>query len=188
VDRIDPRLLRGLLGAAEDASPVEAAEAITRALGAAPGARTVSFLIADLSRRGLVRLAHVPFDDDGGSRNGDEVATSGALYSTTKFAVRGLALNLQQEVAGHPRIRVCLVLPGPVDTPFFDRAANHTGHRLRAIPPASAPERVAATILACARRPRRQATTGVVPHLALAAHRLAPRRPSRLSPDGARCF
>lgn len=97
------------------------------------------------------------------------------LYSMTKFAMRGLALNLQQAVAGHPRIRVCLVLPGPVDTPFFRRAANHTGRQLRAIPPAYAPERLAATILACARRPRRQATSGVVAHLALAAHRMAPR-------------
>ncbi|WP_239082559.1 SDR family NAD(P)-dependent oxidoreductase [Actinoplanes teichomyceticus] len=96
------------------------------------------------------------------------------LYSMTKFAVRGLALNLQQAVAGHPRIRVCLVLPGPVDTPFFERAANHTGHQLRAIPPAYAPERLAAAILACARRPRRLVTTGVVAHLALVAHRVAP--------------
>jgi short-subunit dehydrogenase len=97
------------------------------------------------------------------------------LYSMTKFAIRGLALNLQQAVAGDPGIHVSLVLPGPVDTPFFVRAANHTGRRLRAIPPAYAPERLAATILACARRPRRQATTGVVAHLALAAHRVAPR-------------
>ncbi len=97
------------------------------------------------------------------------------LYSMTKFAIRGLALNLQQAVAGHPGIRVCLVLPGPVDTPFFVRAANHTGRRLRAIPPAYAPERLAATIVARARRPRRQVTTGVVAHLALAAHRMAPR-------------
>jgi NAD(P)-dependent dehydrogenase (short-subunit alcohol dehydrogenase family) len=52
------------------------------------------------------------------------------LYSMTKFAIRGLALNLQQAVTGHPRIRVGLVLPGPVDTPFFQRAANHTGHRM----------------------------------------------------------
>ncbi|MER7892869.1 SDR family NAD(P)-dependent oxidoreductase [Micromonospora sp. NPDC094482] len=97
------------------------------------------------------------------------------LYSMTKFAIRGLALNLQQEVARHPRIRVCLVLPGPVDTPFFQRAANHSGRKLRAIPPAYAPERLAATILACARRPRRQVTTGAVSHLALIAHRMAPR-------------
>ncbi|GGN51428.1 short-subunit dehydrogenase [Actinoplanes campanulatus] len=97
------------------------------------------------------------------------------LYSMSKFAIRGLALNLRQAVAGNRRIHVCLVLPGPIDTPFFERAANHTGRRLRAIPPAYAPERVAATIIACARRPRRQATTGVVSHLALAAYRLAPR-------------
>ncbi|RKF26345.1 SDR family NAD(P)-dependent oxidoreductase [Micromonospora globbae] len=97
------------------------------------------------------------------------------LYSMTKFAIRGLALNLRQEFAGHRRIRVCLVLPGPVDTPFFGRAANHSGRQLRAIPPAYAPERLAATMLACARRPRRQVTTGLVAHLALFAHRLAPR-------------
>lgn len=39
------------------------------------------------------------------------------LYSMSKFAIRGLALSLQQAVARHPRIRVSLVLPGPVDTP-----------------------------------------------------------------------
>ncbi|MEU4560490.1 SDR family NAD(P)-dependent oxidoreductase [Actinoplanes sp. NPDC023936] len=97
------------------------------------------------------------------------------LYSMSKFAVRGLALSLQQEVARHPRIRVCLVLPGTVDTPFFQRAANHTGRRLRAIPPAYAPERLAARILTVARHPRRQTTVGVVSHLMLAAHRVAPR-------------
>ncbi|WP_328475358.1 SDR family NAD(P)-dependent oxidoreductase [Actinoplanes sp. NBC_00393] len=97
------------------------------------------------------------------------------LYSMSKFAIRGLALSLQQAVARHPRIRVSLVLPGPVDTPFFRRAANHSGRQLRAIPPAYAPERIAAKIVSCARRPRRQATAGVVSHLALVAHRLAPR-------------
>src|SRR3954471_18651459 len=57
-----------LLDAAEAASPVEAVEAVTRAVGLALGATSVSFLIADLSGRGLVRLAHVPLsegDDEG---------------------------------------------------------------------------------------------------------------------------
>ena len=97
------------------------------------------------------------------------------LYSMSKFAIRGLALNLRQTVAGNPRIRVGLVLPGPIDTPFFQRAANHTGRRLRAIPPAYAPERVAAAVLRSARRPRRQTTAGLVSHLALIAERVAPR-------------
>ena len=65
-----------MLDAAENASPVEAVEAVTRALGAALGARTVSFLIADLGGRALVRLAHVPLDGAGADRrDGDEVAT-----------------------------------------------------------------------------------------------------------------
>jgi serine phosphatase RsbU (regulator of sigma subunit) len=49
-----------VLEAAEAASPVESVEAVTRELGIALRATTVSFLIADLSGRALVRLAHVP--------------------------------------------------------------------------------------------------------------------------------
>jgi len=97
------------------------------------------------------------------------------VYSMTKYAVRGLAINLQHELASRPGIDVCLVMPGPVDTPLFARAGNHTGKELRAIPPAYAPERLAAAIVSCARRPRSLVTAGVVPHLALAAHRVAPR-------------
>jgi serine phosphatase RsbU (regulator of sigma subunit) len=53
------RALGSVLAAAEAASPVEAVEAVTRELGLALGATKVSFLIADLSGRALVRLAHV---------------------------------------------------------------------------------------------------------------------------------
>lgn len=49
-----------ILEAAESESPVEAVEAVARALGAVFDAAAVSFLIADLSGRALVRLAHVP--------------------------------------------------------------------------------------------------------------------------------
>ena len=61
--RVEPtevQILIGMLAAAENAAPVDAVEAVTRELGAALGARSVSFLIADLSGRALVRLAHVP--------------------------------------------------------------------------------------------------------------------------------
>ncbi|MDY7090257.1 MAG: PP2C family protein-serine/threonine phosphatase [Actinomycetota bacterium] len=68
--------LAGMLTAAEDATPVNAVEAVTRELGVALHARSVSFLIADLSGRALVRLAHVPFDiEAGGRRDGKEVAS-----------------------------------------------------------------------------------------------------------------
>ena len=65
-----------MLNAAENASPVEAVEAVTRELGTALRARTVSFLIADLSGRALVRLTHLPFAGAGEDRRqGDDVAT-----------------------------------------------------------------------------------------------------------------
>ena len=54
-----------VLDAAESASPVEAVEAVTHELGLALGASSVSFLIADLSGRALVRLAHVVLGDSG---------------------------------------------------------------------------------------------------------------------------
>ena len=51
------------LDAADDASPVEAVEAVTRELGVALGATNASFLIADMSGRALVRLSHVELSD-----------------------------------------------------------------------------------------------------------------------------
>lgn len=69
---VEPAGLSGafarILDIAEDASPVEAVEAVTRELGAVLGASEVAFLIADLSGRAFVRLVgdtaeHLPFDD-----------------------------------------------------------------------------------------------------------------------------
>jgi len=46
-------------------------------------------------------------------------ALPGSLYSSTKWAVTGMGESLRQEVAETP-IKVTLVEPGMVDTPFFD--------------------------------------------------------------------
>ncbi len=72
------RPLSRLLDAAEDASPVQAVEAVTRELGRELGATSMSFLIADLSGRALVRLAHVVLEDApacGVRRDDEERAT-----------------------------------------------------------------------------------------------------------------
>ncbi|MET0526632.1 MAG: PP2C family protein-serine/threonine phosphatase [Nocardioides sp.] len=61
--RTTPNVER-VLKAAEDASPVEAVDAVARELGMAFGAVAVSFLITDLSGRALVRLTHVPLSSD----------------------------------------------------------------------------------------------------------------------------
>ncbi|WP_106130935.1 PP2C family protein-serine/threonine phosphatase [Pseudosporangium ferrugineum] len=69
-------VLAGILEAAENAPPVDAVEAVTRELGTTLNARTVSFLIADLSGRALVRLARVPLNGSAGDRrSGEESAT-----------------------------------------------------------------------------------------------------------------
>src|SRR3954452_18802036 len=48
-------------------------------------------------------------------------ALPGSLYSSTKWAVTGMAESLRQELrAAGSRVRVSLVEPGMVDTPFFD--------------------------------------------------------------------
>jgi hypothetical protein len=74
---------RGVLEAAEAASPVEAVEAVSGELGRALGATRISFLIADLAGRSLARLTVEPGEhpvvatgSDGGSmrRSGREAA------------------------------------------------------------------------------------------------------------------
>ena len=47
------------------------------------------------------------------------VAIEGSLYSATKWAVTGMAESLRKQVHG-TGVRVTLVEPGMVDTPFFD--------------------------------------------------------------------
>ena len=44
---------------------------------------------------------------------------AGSMYSATKWAVTGIGHNLREELRGSG-IRVTLIEPGMVDTPFFD--------------------------------------------------------------------
>ena len=46
-------------------------------------------------------------------------ANSGSMYSATKWAVTGMGEAIRQEMAG-TGVRVTLIEPGMVDTPFFD--------------------------------------------------------------------
>jgi NADP-dependent 3-hydroxy acid dehydrogenase YdfG len=52
----------------------------------------------------------------------------GSLYSATKWAVTGIGQSLRaelREVHGNTRIRVTLIEPGAVDTPFFDNPGEN---------------------------------------------------------------
>jgi serine phosphatase RsbU (regulator of sigma subunit) len=69
--------LSRVLDAAENASPLDAVEAVTRELAASLGAGAAFFLIEDLSGRGLIRLSHASGGDAEGvftARIGEEDA------------------------------------------------------------------------------------------------------------------
>ena len=53
-----------------------------------------------------------------GSRAG-RMTLKGSIYGATKWAVTGFGQNLREEVSG-TGVRVTLIEPGMVDTPFFD--------------------------------------------------------------------
>jgi NADP-dependent 3-hydroxy acid dehydrogenase YdfG len=47
-------------------------------------------------------------------------AIPGSLYSSTKWAITGMAESLRQDVDG-TGVRVTVIEPGMVDTPFFEK-------------------------------------------------------------------
>lgn len=49
---------------------------------------------------------------------------AGSMYGATKWAVTGMGYNLREELRG-TGIRVTLIEPGMVDTPFFDAPPAH---------------------------------------------------------------
>ena len=64
--------LDDVLLAVEKAAPVDAVRAVTGRIGVRLGASWVSFLVADMSGRALVRLVHVPVGQITGERRQDE--------------------------------------------------------------------------------------------------------------------
>lgn len=52
------------------------------------------------------------------------ISLPGSLYSATKWAVTGIGQSLRGEVAG-TGVRVTLIEPGMVDTPFFDNPVEN---------------------------------------------------------------
>lgn len=97
-----------------------------------------------------------------------------SAYVASKYALRALTESVRQEVTDAGDIAVCSVLPGVIDTPLFRSAANVSGHRVVPPGPPINPRRVAAAIVRCARRPRREVVVGAQTRIGLAGNRLAP--------------
>jgi NAD(P)-dependent dehydrogenase (short-subunit alcohol dehydrogenase family) len=76
-----------------------------------------------------------------------------AVYSATKFAVRGLSEALDLEFMRHG-VRVTCILPGIIDTPLLDKASDASGRSFRAATakePLIEPSRVADAIFEATR-------------------------------------
>jgi short-subunit dehydrogenase len=83
-------------------------------------------------------------------------------YAASKHGVVGLGDSLRQEIhqAGHKDIHVCTVMPAAHDTPFFDHAANYTGHEVRAPKPLHDPHDVVETLVRLATDPKDKEIVG----------------------------
>lgn len=97
-----------------------------------------------------------------------------ASYCASKYGVIGLCDALRQEVAAQSQsgIRICAVLPMAADTPFFDHAANYTGHTLQPFPITEA-ENVVDAIVGVVNSPRDEVTVGLSATAAVIAERLS---------------
>ncbi|MFI8214501.1 SDR family oxidoreductase [Streptomyces sp. NPDC085932] len=97
-------------------------------------------------------------------------------YGMSKHAVRALGSGLRQQlrVEGVKGIDVCTVLPATIDTPHFQQAANHTGHKVVAMPPVYTPERVAKAVVDLVRHPRREVVVGPAGRALVRQSRMAP--------------
>ncbi len=95
-------------------------------------------------------------------------------YVASKFGLLGFAESLRQELRGSG-IRVRVVLPGTVDTPIYQNAANVTGRHVHPLPPASSPKRVARAIVHAPDRRRPVVFVGRLQTVTLLPHRMTPK-------------
>jgi len=86
-----------------------------------------------------------------------------ASYVASKHAVRGLGMAIRQELEANgedDRIHVCTIMPTSMDTPFFEHAGQHTGHRVQPIDPVYDPQLVIDAIVRVAMHPQDEVMVG----------------------------
>jgi short-subunit dehydrogenase len=96
-------------------------------------------------------------------------------YSGAKAAVRGFTDSVRAELAvDRSRVRIAIVFPPAVNTPFFSHAATHRARPPRPARPVYPPEVVARGILLAASGARREVRVGAIVTLFELGKRLAP--------------
>jgi short-subunit dehydrogenase len=103
-------------------------------------------------------------------------------YVASKHAVIGLGAAINQELhaSGARNIRISTISPYAADTPWFDHAANYSGHKPRQIL-LDPPEKVVRAVVAATLRPRPEVNVGYKAKMAVASHRVSHRMTEALS-------
>lgn len=104
-----------------------------------------------------------------------------SAYVASKYAIRGLTESLRQEIQDAKDIHLSLIMPGPVDTPLFQHAANRTGWRIKPPEPTVDAARVAAAVVKNIVRPRREVPVSASTRPLLLFTRLLPGTTERLA-------
>jgi NAD(P)-dependent dehydrogenase (short-subunit alcohol dehydrogenase family) len=99
-----------------------------------------------------------------------------AAYCSTKAALRtffeSARVELEKERAG---VDVCVILPGAINTPQFDRARQKMGLQPQPVPPIYQPEPFAGAIARCCERPIRELPLGWGAQKLLWGQKVSPR-------------
>jgi short-subunit dehydrogenase len=114
-----------------------------------------------------VAVQHLKARPDGGvlinvgSVLGDQAIPVQGVYSATKHAVKGFTNALRMElIASTPKVRVCLLKPAAIDTPYHQHARNYVGGPRKNPPPVYSVTLVAEAILYAAEHGTREITVG----------------------------
>lgn len=99
-----------------------------------------------------------------------------AAYSAAKHGVVGFSAALRQELQENKikDIHVCTVMPMAMDTPFFEHAANYSGHEAVPIPPLDDAQKVIDLMVELISNPKDEVPIGMGSHVSMLFHQVAP--------------
>ena len=99
-----------------------------------------------------------------------------SAYCSTKAALRGFfeSARVEQEKE-RSGVDICVILPGAINTPQFDRARQKMGLQPQPVPPIYQPEPFAEPVVRCCERPIRELPLGWGSQKALWGQKLSPR-------------
>lgn len=104
-----------------------------------------------------------------------------AAYAASKHGVNGFSDALRMELErDHPGIKVTVVMPASINTPFFEHSRSRMGVRPKPLPPVYEPGDVASAIVSAAVTPQRDVYVGSAAKTISSLHALSPALVDRL--------